>query len=666
MLTIRSFWSQTPRVWRFAIFFAVVWPVLAWLAAEALIVNPEPTQADALVVLAGSSTYVERTHQAAQLFKDGRAPRIILTNDNQKSGWSAEMQANPFYVQRAASELKSRGVPEEKIEIVPKTVSSTRDEAVRVREYAASSGLHSILVVTSAYQLRRARWTFNQIFAGSGVSLSFSSVPPGDQTPRPLTWWVHRRGWRLVAGEYVKLAYYFIRGVRFTETAHAATETTEPQDRSALKSDRNVYRKPPLPQLPRAGGKFIDPVFGTEIMRATDESDGPAPGLGTYYSHWPTFNADNTRLLIRKGHSGDAILKTFDPVNFRLGAGREVLLTEYPRGFGLSWESSIWSHNNPEVIYTFANDLKGGMRLYAYNVVGKKFTLLKDFSFLSRGRPDYLHQMNMSADDDVFSWSHMRTGHNGDPVAYLVWRRSSDKVLFDTPNTMDLNEVHIDKSGHWLNIPLNKPLPDGDAMEFLNLDTAALTKIVRGAPDYKPGHGDLGTDCVVGFDAWGDGLTWRRLSAPHAVRHVFFFRTAIGKNGGVTDWTHDFHGTMLADNEDWITIATYHDPPATQIGSGIYDDEILQISLDGSERIRRVCHTRSVYDDKTETTGYWSAPKPTISRDGRFIAFTSNWENSGRYDLFIVRIDPAPRLNQRQSAPSPSPTVQRPRRVRPA
>lgn len=666
MLTIRSFWSQTPRVWRFAIFFAVVWPVLAWLAAEALIVNPEPTQADALVVLAGSSTYVERTHQAAQLFKDGRAPRIILTNDNQKSGWSAEMQANPFYVQRAASELKSRGVPEEKIEIVPETVSSTRDEAVRVREYAVSSGLHSILVVTSAYQLRRARWTFNQIFAGSVVSLSFSSVPPGDQTPRPLTWWVHRRGWRLVAGEYVKLAYYFIRGVRFTETAHAATETTEPQDRSALKSDRNVYRKPPLPQLPRAGGKFIDPVFGTEIMRATDESDGPAPGLGTYYSHWPTFNADNTRLLIRKGHSGDAILKTFDPVNFRLGAGREVLLTEYPRGFGLSWESSIWSHNNPEVIYTFANDLKGGMRLYAYNVVGKKFTLLKDFSFLSRGRPDYLHQMNMSADDDVFSWSHMRTGHNGDPVAYLVWRRSTDKVLFDTPNTMDLNEVHVDKSGHWLNIPLNKPLPDGDAMEFLNLDTGVVTKIVRGAPDYKPGHGDLGTDCIVGFDAWGDGLTWRRLSAPHAVRPVFFFRTAIGKNGGVTDWTHDFHGTMLADNEDWITIATYHDPPATQIGSGIYDDEILQVSLDGSERIRRVCHTRSVYDDKTETTGYWSAPKPTISRDGRFIAFTSNWENSGRYDLFIVRIDPAPRLNQRQSAPSPSPTVQRPRRVRPA
>src|SRR6266550_3807404 len=282
MLTIGSFWRQAPRVWRFAIFFAVAWPLLAWLAAEALIVSAEPTRADALVVLAGSATFIERTQQAAQLFKEGRAPRIILTNDNQESGWSAALQTNPLYVQRAASELKSWGVPDERIEIVPEAVSSTRDEAARVREYAANSGLHSILVVTSAYQVRRARWTFNQVFAGSGIFISFSSVPPGDQTPQPLTWWLHRRGWRMVAGEYVKLAYYFIRGVRFTETAHAATTDEPSQIDSRLKTDRGVYRKPALPRLPRAGGKFIDPVFGTEVMRATDEADGPAPGLGTY------------------------------------------------------------------------------------------------------------------------------------------------------------------------------------------------------------------------------------------------------------------------------------------------------------------------------------------------------------------------------------------------
>ena len=621
-----------------------------------------------MLVLAGSSTFKERTHQAAQLFKEGRAPKIILTNDNQESGWSAELQTNPLYVQRAAIELKSCGVPEENIEIVPEAVSSTRDEAARVREYAASSGLHSILVVTSAYQVRRARWTFDQMFAGSGMSISFSSVPLGDQTPRPLTWWLHRRGWRMVAGEYAKLAYYFVRGVRFTETAQAATtEFAEPQDRSGLKTDRGVYRKPPLPPLPRAGGKFIDPVFGTEIMRATDEADGPAPGLGTYYSHWPTFNADNTRLLIRKGHTGDAILKTFDPVNFRIGVGREVLPLEYPSGFGLSWESSIWSHSDPDIVYTFANDRKGGMRLYAYDVARKEFKLLKDFTSISHGR-DFLQQMYMSADDDVFCWLLARVGVD-DPLGYIVYQRSTNRILYNNPGSAyvgGINEVHVDKSGKWLTIHLNQTQPDNSGTRILNLQNGAIDFVYKNASDSPAGHGDLGTETIVGFDAWQDGITWRRLSAPHAPRRVFYFRTAIGKDGGTADWTHDFHGTMLADNEDWITIGTHHDLPATQIDTGIYDDEILQVSLDGSERIRRVCHTRSVYDDKTETTADWSAPKPTISRDGRFIAFTSNWENSGRYDLFIVRIEPAPRLNQTQSAPSPSPSAQRPRRVGPA
>lgn len=430
--------------------------------------------------------------------------------------------------------------------------------------------------------------------------------------------------------------------------------------RAEIKTDRRIYRKPPLPRLPRGGGTFNDPIFGTEIMRATDESDGPAPGLGTYYSHWPTFNLDNTRLLIRQGETGRAIVKSFDPVNFKISPGHEYLPIEYPLHFSLSWESAIWSHNDRDVIYTFCNDFKGGMRAYAYNVARKTFKLLKDFSSLSHGQPDYLHQMNMSADDDVFSWSHMRVGRNGEPLAYLVWRRSTDKVLFDVPNTMDFNEVHVDKSGHWLNIPLNKPLPDGDSMEFLNLDTGALVKILDGAPDYRPGHGDLGTDCIVGFDNDLDGITWRRMSTPHSFRRAFYFRTGIGPNGGVADWTQDFHGTMLADNEDWITIGTYDDPAVNLPDSGIYEDEILQVSLDGSERIRRICHTRCAIDNHTNTTGYWAAPKPTISRDGRFIAFTSNWEKSGRYDLFIARIDPAPRLTMPRER---TPAVQRPRRI---
>ncbi len=63
--------------------------------------------------------------------------------------------------------------------------------------------------------------------------------------------------------------------------------------------------------------------------------------------------------------------------------------------------------------------------------------------------------------------------------------------------------------------------------------------------------------------------------------------------------------------------------------------------------MRSLLHTRTRYDNLTETTGYWGGPPmPTISRDGRYVAYTSNWEGSGRYDLFVARIEPAPRLAQ--------------------
>ena len=184
--------------------------LLAWVAAEALIVKAELAHADALFVLAGSSTYIERTHRAAQLFREGRAPTIVLTNDNIPSGWSAKEERNPLFVELAADELRRQGVPAEKIEVVPGTVSSTYEEAVRLREYAGEKGLRSILIVTSAYQSRRALWTMRRVFSGSNVEIGLDAVEPGQQSPRPGIWWFYGLGWEMVPGEYVKMIYYWI------------------------------------------------------------------------------------------------------------------------------------------------------------------------------------------------------------------------------------------------------------------------------------------------------------------------------------------------------------------------------------------------------------------------------------------------------------------------
>ncbi|HEX6625537.1 MAG TPA: YdcF family protein [Pyrinomonadaceae bacterium] len=188
----------------------VAWELLAWGAARALMVRADIERADAVVVLSGSTSYVERARWAARLFREGRAPRVVLTNDGRRGGWSQSEERNPFFVERAVEELSRAGVPRGLIEVLPETVAGTHDEAVLLREYAASKGLRSVCVVTSAYHSRRALWTLRRAFEGSAVEVGLSAPPPGGLTPSPATWWFSASGWQVVAGEYLKFIYYWL------------------------------------------------------------------------------------------------------------------------------------------------------------------------------------------------------------------------------------------------------------------------------------------------------------------------------------------------------------------------------------------------------------------------------------------------------------------------
>lgn len=203
--------TRARRVIRVAILLLIAWPFLAWGAARLLIVDAELGHADALVVLSGSAAYVERTRLAAQLFREGRAPKIILTNDNQYGGWSKARQRTMLFVERSQEELQRSGVPAERIEVLPQPVSGTYDEAALLRDYVTLRGHRSVLVVTSAYHSRRSLWSFRRAFKGSGVEVGLAAPPPGQQSPSPASWWLRPRGWPIVAGEYLKLVYYWWR-----------------------------------------------------------------------------------------------------------------------------------------------------------------------------------------------------------------------------------------------------------------------------------------------------------------------------------------------------------------------------------------------------------------------------------------------------------------------
>jgi uncharacterized SAM-binding protein YcdF (DUF218 family) len=199
------------RVLRLAPFCLVGWLVLSWAAARLLIVKTSLTSADAIVVMGGSATYIERTAWAARLYRDGRAPMIILTNDGMMGGWNERDQRNPFYYELAANELKAQGVPADKIQVISDAASGTYEESLRVREFATRRSLKSLLIVTSAYHSRRALWSMRRAGQGSNIDLGVDPAPPGWQTPSPATWWLRPWGWKVVGGEYVKMVYYLVR-----------------------------------------------------------------------------------------------------------------------------------------------------------------------------------------------------------------------------------------------------------------------------------------------------------------------------------------------------------------------------------------------------------------------------------------------------------------------
>jgi uncharacterized SAM-binding protein YcdF (DUF218 family) len=202
--------TATRRAVRAVAAAGVLW-LAAWLGARALIVRAPLPQADALVVLAGAHSYLERTHQAARVFRAGVVPLVLLTDDRQQAGWSEREQRNPYFVEGAVGELRRQGVPAEAIRVLPDRVATTYDEAVALRRESSERRFTRLLIVTSAYHSRRALLIFRRVLSPIRVEVGVDPAEPGQQTPRPGVWMFTPRGWRDVGEEYLKLGFYAVR-----------------------------------------------------------------------------------------------------------------------------------------------------------------------------------------------------------------------------------------------------------------------------------------------------------------------------------------------------------------------------------------------------------------------------------------------------------------------
>jgi len=203
--------ATTGRVSLIVVAAVLTWACVAPPLAERLIVERPLARADAILVLAGASALVERTEEAAVMYRKGLAPKVVLTDDGIRAGWSSKEQTNPPFVELARRQLVAHSVPSAAIEILTRQVSGTIVEARLMSETAAERRWDALLIVTSPYHTRRALRTFDAVFAKVGLTTRIGIVapPPGQQSPPASYWWLTATGWQYVAGEYVKSLYYY-------------------------------------------------------------------------------------------------------------------------------------------------------------------------------------------------------------------------------------------------------------------------------------------------------------------------------------------------------------------------------------------------------------------------------------------------------------------------
>lgn len=165
-----------------------------------------PQKADAIIVLSGDFT---RIFEAAQLYRDGYAPRIYLSaavRDASLLLLDREGIAFPAIEDISRRILLQKGVPAEAISWLAKDMVSTATEALAAKAIVAR-GERRLLVVTSPFHTRRTGIIFRAALPDADVRIVATRFEDF-----PQQWWKDQNAARNVVLEIAKLGFYAFGG----------------------------------------------------------------------------------------------------------------------------------------------------------------------------------------------------------------------------------------------------------------------------------------------------------------------------------------------------------------------------------------------------------------------------------------------------------------------
>ncbi len=370
-----------------------------------------------------------------------------------------------------------------------------------------------------------------------------------------------------------------------------------PSPVAAYLTDQAVY--PPINEAiflpPEAGGSYIDPTFGTTITRLSDAPKTPnaadagsLPLISNEYSTMSPWSEGNAHLLLVH-HSYFAL---YD------GEGRyvkdlpfEVNATSQPR----------WSRRSPDVFYYLS-----GNTLKSYDVATDARAVVRVFDEYTG--INGLGESDISSDGDHF----VLVGDFRDVFVYEISTDTKGSVL-DTTGLGGFDDVYITPDNNVLVGWYAVGSAPRQGVELYDRDMRFLRQVSR-----TLGHMDVARD-VDGSEV----LLLGNASDPEPVcsNGMVKIRLSDGRQTCLVtfDWSMSVH-ISAPDRGGFVIVGTYAPAdPDPVLGFRTYTDEILQVSLDGSE-VRRLAHHRS-----RPFNSYGWTPRASVSRDGSRLVYSSNY-----------------------------------------
>ena len=178
---------------------------------EFLVVDETPVKSDAVVVLNTGLEFYPRLIQAAALYKQGMAGKVVV-NGNRKSDVLRDLETKGFkrccpWYEDTVRILELLGVSrKDVITISVEDAYDTVSEAKAVGKSLIEAGISSIIISTSKSHSRRADYIWKKTFSNQ---LEIRTVAAQEDPYSPSNWWKDGKQIKWVMSEYGAWIYYF-------------------------------------------------------------------------------------------------------------------------------------------------------------------------------------------------------------------------------------------------------------------------------------------------------------------------------------------------------------------------------------------------------------------------------------------------------------------------